>query len=294
MLAARRRFTMRRCVWCIIRIIWKAKIRMTARANRVISLAEAASLVTSGQTLALGGNMLYRRPVGFVRALLRRDDPPRDLTLLSFTASYAADLLVGAGCVSRTRTCYFGLEAFGFAPMFTQAASDGAITVQEETEASLSFGIRAQMAGVGFMPSYAWLGTDLPRLRPDVRMVRDPYSGDELVAFPAISADVSVIHALVADRRGNARLNKNQGIDPELSVIGREVVVTAEKVVDSLQDDVQIPGAMVTAVVEVPNGAWPTSCYPDYPIAGGELLRYIEACANGDFDGYLEGLLRHG
>jgi len=257
-----------------------------------LSLAEAASLVKTGDTLALGGNMLYRRPVAFVYELLRQPEPPRDLTLLCFTAGYESDLLVGAGCVSRTRTCYFGLEVFGFAPMFTQAANQGALQIIEETEASLAFGIRAGLAGVGFMPSTAWIGTDLLALRPDIKTITDPYGGEELVAFPAISCDVAVIHALVADRRGNARLNKNLGIDPELALTASRVIITAEEVVDSLTTDVQVPGALVTAVVRAPHGAWPTSCYPDYPIGGSELLRYVEACANGQFENYLQQVVR--
>jgi glutaconate CoA-transferase subunit A len=252
-----------------------------------LSLAEAAALVQPGQTLALGGNMLYRRPVAFVYELLRRPQPPTDLTLLCFTAGYESDLLVGMGCVSRTRSCYFGLEAFGFAPMFTQAAGQGTIQVIEETEASLAFGIRARMAGVGFMPSTAWIGTDLLALRPDVKTIADPYTGEELVAFPAIPCDVAVIHALVADRRGNARLNKNLGVDPELANIATHVIVTAEEVVDSLTSDVHVPGVRVTAVVHAPRGAWPTSCYPHYPVAGGELLRYIDACSSGQFKEYV-------
>jgi glutaconate CoA-transferase subunit A len=253
-----------------------------------ISLAEAAALVKTGDTLALGGNMLYRRPVAFVYELLRQPEPPRDLTLLCFTAGYESDLLVGAGCVSRTRTCYFGLEVFGFAPMFTQAAQQGSLDIIEETEASLAFGIRAQMAGVGFMPSTAWIGTDLLALRPDIKTITDPYSGEELVAFPAVTCDVAVVHALVADCRGNARLNKNLGIDPELAFMAPQVIITAEEVVDSLTADVQVPGTVVSAVVHTPRGAWPTSCYPDYPIGGGELLRYIEACANGQFERYIQ------
>jgi glutaconate CoA-transferase subunit A len=259
---------------------------MSSSPDLRIPLSEAAALVQSGQTLALGGNMLYRRPVAFAIELLRRPDPPVDLTLLCFTAAYESDLLVGAGCVSRTRTCYFGLEAFGFAPMFTQAAGNGSLRVIEETEASLAFGIRAGLAGVGFMPSHAWIGTDMLTLRPDVKTITDPYSGEELVAFPALSCDVAVIHALVADKRGNARLNKNLGIDPELAALTPCVIITAEEVVDTLVEDVNIPGALVTAVAHAPRGAWPTSCYPHYPIGGGELLDYVEACANGQFDAY--------
>lgn len=263
---------------------------MITAADKRISLSEAASLVQSGQTLALGGNMLYRRPVAFVYELLRRPQPPTDLTLLCFTAGYESDLLVGAGCVSRTRTCYFGLEAFGLAPMFTAAVSAGTIQVIEETEASIAFGLRARLAGVGFMPSTAWLGTDLLALRPDVKTVSDPYTGETLVAFPALSCDVAVIHALVADRRGNARLNKNLGIDPELAGVADTVIVTAEEIVERLSSDVDLPGTLVTAVAHAPQGAWPTSAYPLYPVAGGELLRYVEACAEGNFAAYLRDM----
>ncbi|NLX09382.1 MAG: CoA transferase subunit A [Chloroflexi bacterium] len=255
--------------------------------DRLLSLTEAVTLVQPGHTLGLGGNMLYRRPVAFVYELLRQPDPPRDLTLLCFTAGYESDLLVGAGLVRQTRTCYFGLEAFGFAPMFTQAANQGQVQVLEETEASLAYGIRARLAGVGFMPSTAWIGTDLLALRPDVKTVIDPYTGQELVAFPAIHCDVAVVHALVADRAGNARLNRNLGIDPELATIASQVVVTAETVVDKLSEDVDLPGVMVSAVVHAPRGAWPTSCYPHYSLDGSELLRYIEVCDNGQFDDYL-------
>lgn len=262
-----------------------------APVNKQIALRDAAALVQPGHTLALGGNMLYRRPVAFVYELLRRASPPTDLTLLSFTAGYAADLLVGAGCISRTRTCYFGLEAFGFAPMFTDAANRGAIRVIEETEASIAFGIRAALAGVGFMPSTAWIGTDLFAIRPDVRTITDPYTGAEVTAFPAISCDVAVIHALAADRHGNACLNKNLGIDPELAMLADTVIVTAETVVDRLDADVHIVGPLVDAVVHTPRGAGPTSCFPHYPIDGSELLRYVEACANNRFADYLDRVL---
>ncbi len=64
-----------------------------------MTLQEAADFVQDGMTIALGGMTVYRRPVAFVKALLRRDPRPRDLTLLCFTAGYESDLLVGAGCV---------------------------------------------------------------------------------------------------------------------------------------------------------------------------------------------------
>lgn len=256
------------------------------------SLSDAAALIPDGCTLALGGMTLYRRPVAFVRALLQRD--PRDLTLLNFTAGYESDLLVGAGCVATVRSVYFGLESFGLAPMFTQAAQKGAIHILEETEASIVMGIRAAVSGVGFMPSHAWVGTDLPRLRPDVKTITDPYTGEELMAFPAIPIDVAVLHALEGDSDGNVKLNNNLGIDMELVYAARTVIVTVERIVERIQpsaDGLLIPAPGAHAIVHAPRGAWPTSCYPDYPVAGSEFLRYVDACNAGKFSDYLAEML---
>lgn len=253
------------------------------------SLAEAAKRVGDDDTLALGGMTIYRRPVAFVRALLEREPRPRNLTLLAFTGGLAADLLVGASVVTRTRTCYFGLETFGLAPMFTQRANAGEIEIIEESEASIASGLRAQMAGVGFMPSRAWQGTEMFEARPDVQMITDPYRGEPVTAFPAINCDVSVIHVLKADAFGNAVLGGNPTIDLELTLVADEVILTAEEVVEELEGPIDLAGQPVTAVVDVPRGAWPTSCYPLYPVDGEEILRYIAACNAGRFDDYVKG-----
>jgi glutaconate CoA-transferase, subunit A len=246
--------------------------------NKIMTMEAAADLVPDGCTLALGGMTLYRRPAAYVRALLKKYleiGSPRDLTLLSFTAGYESDLLVGLGMTKKVRACYFGLEIFGLAPMFTYCASRGELEIMEETEASLALGLRACMAGIGFMPGRAWLGTDLPSLRPDVRTIRDPYSGEELVAFPSIQADVAVIHALKADHDGNAIIGANRGVDEELSLTARTVVITAEEIVPEL-DRADVVGPLVHAVVHAPSGALPTSCHPLYPLDGEALLDYTE------------------
>jgi glutaconate CoA-transferase subunit A len=164
--------------------------------------------------------------------------------------------------------------------------------VIEESENSLAFGLRAAMAGVNFMPGPGWIGTDLLRVRPDVKVIDDPYTGQPVVAFPAIACDVAVIHAAVADRAGNARLGGNLAADQEVAAVARTVIVTAEEIVDHLDGPVQIPAMAVTSVAHAPCGAWPTSCYPLYPVAGGEILRYLEVCAAGKFDEYLAEFLK--
>lgn len=256
------------------------------------SLHKAACLVKAGNMLALGGTTLYRRPVAFVSELLRQGTS--DLTLLELTAGFESDLLVGAGRVRCLRTCYFGLEAFGLAPMFSRLAAQQAFTIMEETEASIAFGLRAAEAGIGFMPARAWLGSDMFKARPDVKCVQDPYNGEMLPAFPAIVPDVAVIHAVVADREGNAVVLANKAFDRELGLTARTVIVTAERIVDSateLGSEIDVLGRCVAAVVHTPRGALPTSCYPIYPLDSLAIMAYIEACDRGEFRQYLDAFL---
>src|SRR4030066_863884 len=258
--------------------------------NKLISMDQAVELVHHGNMLGIGGMTLYCRPVAFSRALIKKNHltgEPNDLTLLAFTAGYESDLLVGAGLITHVRSCYFGLEIFGLAPMFTDLANQGKIDILEETETSIAMGLRAQMASVGFMPGLGWLGTDLPRLRPDVRTIIDPYSGEELIAFPAIHPDVTVIYALTADFDGNALIGDNKGVDVELCLTSKTVIITAEELVPELtKADLVAP--CVHAVVHVPKGASPTSCHPIYPLDSEAILEYTEHVSDQDsFDNYI-------
>jgi glutaconate CoA-transferase, subunit A len=263
--------------------------------NKQVNFEDVVTLVTPSCVLALGGLTLYRRPVAFVRALIkhqRRTNNSLDLTLLALTAGFESDLLVGAGLVNCIRTCYFGLEIFGLAPMFTYYANQGLVKILEETEASLALGLRATMAGIGFMPGLAWIGTDLPKLRPDVRTVVDPYNAEELIAFPAIKPDVAIIHALQADPEGNAIIGGNKAIDVELALTANMVIITAEEISPELpQADIVAP--FVHAVIHAPKGAEPTSCHPIYALNGHALLDYTERVNDLiTFNAYLEDFLQ--
>jgi glutaconate CoA-transferase subunit A len=255
--------------------------------NKLTNLQESVELIPEDDAvIALGGVTNYRRPIAFALAALA-NPPSRPVTLVSFTAGLESDLLVGAGLVARVRTCYFGLEAFGLAPNFTQASSSGDLEIVEESEASLALGLRATLGKVGFMPSLAWQGTDLLKLRPDVKEISDPYTGEKLTAFPAVRCDLAVIHALRADPMGNAQLGRNWGVDRELAYATEKVLITSEEIVPRL-DHADIDGSVVTAVCEAPKGAWPTSCYPNYPLDGQEFLNYVELAGTEDYDGLIQ------
>lgn len=259
---------------------------MTGPWNKEQTLSNAVELINlPGLSIAFGGVTLYRRPMAFSLALLdliQRTGQPAGVTLMSITAGLESDLLIETGAIQAIRTCYAGLEIFGLAPHFTQAVSRGSLEMIEESEASIAYGLRASLAEVGFMPSPAWQGTDLLALRPDVKTIEDPYTGEQLTAFPAIKPDAAIIHALEADRAGNARIGINQGIDRELALVADTVIITCEKLVDKL-DQADIIGPAVSAVVETPLGAWPSSCHPSYALDGEAVLEYTEKCFTDDY-----------
>ena len=138
------------------------------------------------------------------------------------------------------------------------------------------------------MPGRAWLGTDLPRLRPDVKTITDPYNGEELIAFPAIYPDVAVIHALQVDQDGNAVIGGNKGVDEELALTASKVIVTAEEILPELEK-ADIVGPLIHQIVHAPAGALPTSCHPYYPLDGEAILRYTEEVSSPtSFNSFLD------
>lgn len=141
------------------------------------------------------------------------------------------------------------------------------------------------------MPGRGWAGTDLFKLRPDVKTVIDPYTGETLTAYPAIVPDVAVIHALKADPEGNAIIGKHKSADEELAIAAKTVLITAEEIVPRLET-ADITAPFVHAVIEAPLGALPSSCYPAYPLDGHEILTYLDQVSDQvSFDRFLEAYL---
>jgi glutaconate CoA-transferase subunit A len=235
---------------------------------------------------------LYRRPLALVRELLRSG--ASDLTLMSFTSGLESDLLVGAGRVSTVRTCYFGLEIFGLAPMFTQKASHG-LKIIEETESTLAQGFGAKLARLGFLPIQGLLGTDILSVRPDLKIVTCPYTGQRHVAVPALEPDLALIHAPMADEDGNVVLGGNLALDREVAQLAKRTIISVDRIVkrsELPEGGVDLPaGGRDVTLVHAPGGAWPSSCYPDYPLDGAAVLAYVACAGMGAFERYLSAFI---
>ncbi len=103
-------------------------------------------------------------------------------------------------------------------------------------------------------------GTDLVG-RTRVEPVTCPFTGEQLVAVPAIRPDVAIIHAQEADSLGNVQLWGIPGVQKEAVLAASRTLVTVERFTRELEPRpgaVVIPTWAIDAVAEVPGGSRPS------------------------------------
>ncbi len=263
-------------------------------AEKLSTLAEAVALITDGATVAVGGNTFHRSPSAALHELVRQGKT--DLRVVKTAGAYDVDLLAGAGCINRAAVGYVGFEAlYGFAPHFRHAVEEGSVVVEEYGCYAVATALRAAIQGVPFLPVAGIFGSDIVPIL-EWKTVRDPYTGEELIAVPRLVPDWAIIHAERADPEGNAFISGSLFEDLLMANAAAGVIVTAEELVtsDAFRADGQqatIPGFLVEAVVHVPRGAWPCSCGKLYPMDETYLTAYVEASA-GEVT-YRDFLQRH-
>jgi glutaconate CoA-transferase subunit A len=252
-------------------------------ADKRRSLAEAVATIADGSRLALGGNTLHRAPAAAVHELIRQRK--RDLELVKTAAAYDVDLLCGMGAASIVAAGFVGYETvLGLAPLYRRAVESGAVEAREHACYTVIAGLRAASQGVPFMPLNGLQGSDLVGLR-GFASVRDPYSDADVVVVPAIVPDVALIHVQEADADGNARIWGSVFEDGLMARAARRVILTAERIVDravfaEAPERTTIPGFLVDTVVEVPRGAWPTSCAGLYTYDEAVLVDLMAVASN--------------
>ena len=247
------------------------------------SLADAVSLVGDDATVALGGGLSARLPMAMVRELVRQDR--RGLHLVGSAHSIDVDLLVAVGAVRRCEESYVGFEQdLGLAPAYRRAAEEGTIEVAESCCATILAQLRAAEMGLPFLPVRGVRGSDIGRLHPEYAEITCPFTGERLVAVPALRPAVALLHAPAGDRYGKLHLDQPYVLDERFAAASQLVIATVDELVatdEVVAMGVTIPGHLVAAVVTAPFGAHPTSCYPRYAYDRDHLREYVSAVQSG-------------
>ncbi|MCV7064003.1 cholesterol ring-cleaving hydrolase subunit IpdA [Mycolicibacterium vaccae] len=261
--------------------------------DKTTTLDEAVASIESGMTIGLGGWGSRRKPMAFVRALLRTD--VTDLTVVTYGGPDLG-LLCSAGKVKRVYYGFVSLDSPPFYdPWFAKARTSGSIEAREMDEGMLRCGLQAAAQRLPFLPIRAGLGSDVRTFWGDeLKTVKSPYptgSGyEELVAMPALTLDAALVHLNLGDAQGNAAYT---GIDPyfddlflmsaQKRLLSVEKVVSTEELVKSVPPQALLVNRMmVDSVVEAPGGAHFTTAEPDYRRDEKFQRHYAEAAASDE------------
>jgi glutaconate CoA-transferase subunit A len=228
---------------------------------QISTLAEAiAELVHDGDTVALEG-FTHLIPFAAGHEVIRQGRT--DLTLVRMTPDLLYDQMIGMGVASGLVFSYGGNPGVGSLHRFRDAIENGwprPLEIEEHSHAGMANRYAASAAGLPFAVMRGYVGTDLME-RTQVAPIACPFTGEELVAVPALDLDVAIVHAQEADRTGNVQLWGIPGVQKEAVLGARCSLVTVERIVEELEPrpgGVIIPGWAIDAVAAAPGGSRPS------------------------------------
>jgi glutaconate CoA-transferase subunit A len=251
--------------------------------EKLMKLEDAVKLVEDGFSIGFGGFMFFRRPMAFIRALIKAGK--KNLDAFSINANIDLDILIGAGCTRSVNYAYLGMGQLGLALNFRRAAENALIKVNEYNILGFASALRAANMGLPFLPLRGGFGSDIVK-DLGFKTISCPYTGQKLLAVPAFNFDVCVIHAIQSDRYGNVQAySPNEStIDYEIALAraGKKLIVTVEKIVspDEIRknyDKTILFNYEVDAVIETSRGAHPMAIYPLYDQDVAHLMEYMRA-----------------
>ncbi|MET9342027.1 CoA-transferase [Nonomuraea sp. NPDC003804] len=257
--------------------------------HKLLTAAEAVGrFVTSGATVGMGGQNINRCPMALVHEIIRQR--VGGLTVVGCNLSLPLDMLVAARLVVRTEQGTGNLERYGTLFAWRRAVERGEVTVGDYSHLAMASRFAAAALGLPYLPTRSLLGTDLlaDMVAAGVAVESvDPFGGRPLVLVRALAPDVALIHANRADTAGNVVIEGVTSHEVDMVRAARVTIVSAEQVLPAgsfsdRPEQVTIPEAYVTAVVEQPFGAFPTSVYRAYDFAEAEIKEYQGLGRAGD------------
>ena len=232
------------------------------------SAHEAVADIPGGASIAVGGFGLCGIPMVLIQALLEQGAD--ELSVVSNNCGvddWGLGVLLAARRIRKMTSSYVGENK-----EFERQFLSGELEVELTPQGTLAEKLRAGGSGVAAFFTQTGVGTPvaeggLPqRYAPDggVALASEPkevrrlaYRGAEreFVLEPAITTDFALVHAAVADRRGNLVFEKSaRNFSPLAAMAGGTCIAQVERLVEPGEldpDSVHLPGVFVDRVVVV-------------------------------------------
>jgi len=232
--------------------------------SKLMTMKDAVSrYIKDGDTVYLAG-FTHMIPFAAGHEIIRQKR--KDLTLCRATPDIVYDQMIAAGCAKKMAFSYAGNPGVGSLRCFRRALEKSVpkpIEIDEYTHFGLSGRLFAGATHMPFLPMRTNVGSDLPSFNPNMKTVKDPYTGDEVSVVPPLNPDIAVVHVQRADMNGNAHVWGITGEQKDAAFASKKVILTCEEIVgeDIIRSDPNrtlIPDFVVHAVVHEPWCAHPS------------------------------------
>ena len=217
--------------------------------NKIYPSATEAlkGVVKDGQLLAVGGFGLCGIPEALIDALCASG--VKDLTVISNNAGVDG---FGLGKLLETRQIKKMISSYvGENKEFERQYLAGELELEFTPQGTLAEKLRAGGAGIPAFFTKTGVGT----LVAEGKELRQ-FDGETYVMERALTPEVALVKADVADMSGNLRFNKTaRNFNPAAAMAGRICVVEVERIVPTgaiEPDDVHLPGIYVHRIVHNP------------------------------------------
>lgn len=221
----------------------------------IADIDSAIADIADGMSVMIGGFGGAGAPIELIHALVDRygrTGAPGSLTVINNNAGNGAigiAAMIDAGMVAKM-VCSFPRSSDPRA--FTERYLAGRIALELVPQGTLAERIRAGGAGIPAFYTPTSFGTQLAEGKPVAE-----FEGRMYVQERWLKADVALIKAELADRKGNLTYRKAaRNFSPLMAMAARTTIVQASRVVEPGGIDpehVVTPGIFVNRVVEVPN-----------------------------------------
>jgi acyl CoA:acetate/3-ketoacid CoA transferase alpha subunit len=266
---------------------WVRDHKSRALESKIMSEQDAvAKLVEDGDYIVWDCSEGMRGPMSLLREIIRQKK--KDMWCAGKFTFFIPSMLVAAGCISKADMGFF----VGWGVGINKAVQEGRLKVFEYGNTVMTMRLKAGALGLPYMPMRILGGTDTFRYSAG-RLIEDPFTGNPLVAMPALNPDVAIIHVHQADVYGNARVFGTGTAHVESALASRKVILSTEEIIETeeIRRDpgrTAIPYYAVDAVVHAPFGAYPGECAGYYASDTAHIIEVAIADRMDTWDQYLE------
>ncbi|RIW28448.1 CoA transferase subunit A [Bacillus salacetis] len=206
---------------------------------------EAVDGITDGMTLAVGGFGLVGIPENLILALVEKN--VKDLTIISNNCGvddWGLGLLLQKRQIKKMIGSYVGENK-----EFERQVLSGELDVELVPQGTLAEKLRAGGAGIPAFFTPAGVGTPIAEGK-ETRV----FNGKEYVLEEALTADFSLVRAVMGDLAGNLVYNKTaRNFNPMAAAAGKVTIAEVENLAEIGKidpDTVHTPGIYVQRLIE--------------------------------------------